>query len=45
MFDGKPSGNFYKEFMQAQYGFFDPKILNSLQFGNNLNVENIKLFS
>ena len=45
MFDGKPSGNFYKEFMQAQYGFFDSKILNSLQYGNNLNVENIKLFS
>ena len=45
MFDGKPSGNFYREFMQEQYGFFDFQLLNSLQNGNNLNVQNVKLFS
>ena len=45
MFDGKPSGNFYREFMQEQYGFFDAQLLNSLQNGNNLNVQNVKLFS
>ena len=44
MFDGKPSGNFYKEFMQQQYGFFDATIMNSLQYDSSTEGSSIKLF-
>lgn len=44
MFHGKPSGNFYNEFMADQQNFFDGKILESLYYGNQQTLKDIKLF-
>lgn len=44
MFHGEPSGNFYDEFMLDQQGFFDSNILESLYYGGQQSLKNIKLF-
>ena len=44
MFEGKPSGNFYNEFMLDQQAFFDSKILESLYYGGQSSLKDIKLF-
>lgn len=45
MFDGKPSGNFYQEFMNEQYNFFETNISTSLNLSSSVNLNNIKLFN
>lgn len=44
MFQGEPSGNFYDEFMLDQQNFFDSKILDSLYYGGQESLKDIKLF-
>lgn len=45
MFDGKPSGNFYQEFMMQQHSFFEDNLLTSLQMNNQSNMNSMKLFN
>mgnify|MGYP003585514847 FL=1 len=44
-FEGKPSGNFYQEFMTQQHSFFATNILDSLELNNQANLDQIKLFN
>lgn len=45
MFQGKPSGNFYNEFMSDQQAFFDTSIMESLYYGSQTSLNDIKLFN
>lgn len=43
-FEGPPTGNFYKEFMNTQKSFFNDNVYSSINLSNSTNLNNMNLF-